>query len=98
MRRAVLLVALMFVGGGLIGGAAAYQNQQQPRVRNIQKVRENLYFISGGDLNDRSTWTGGNVAVLVADKGVVVVDTMPNGSGVRRSRAALVLRAPCIRH
>jgi cyclase len=84
MRRAVLLVALMFVGGGLIGGAAAYQNQQQPRVRAIQKVRENLYFISGGDLNDRSTWTGGNVAVLVADKGVVVVDTMlaKNGRGI----------------
>ena len=84
MRRTVLLVALMFVGAGLIGGTAAYQNQQQPRVRDIQKVRENLYFISGGDTNDRSTWTGGNVAVLVTDKGVVVVDTMlaKNGRGI----------------
>jgi glyoxylase-like metal-dependent hydrolase (beta-lactamase superfamily II) len=75
MRRPVLLVALMFVGGALIG-AAAQQNQSLPPVRDIQKIRDNLYFISGGNVDDRSTWTGGNVAVLVAERGVVVVDTM----------------------
>jgi len=79
MRRAVLLVALTVAGGVVIG--AAFGVQQQPRVRDIQKIRDNLYFISGGDTNDRSTWTGGNVAVLVAERGVVVVDTMLAKSG-----------------
>src|SRR2546427_3638901 len=79
MRRAVLLVSLAFAGGVVIAAAAGVQ--QQPRVRDIQKIRDNLYFISGGDTNDRSTWTGGNVAVLVAERGVVVVDTMLAKSG-----------------
>jgi glyoxylase-like metal-dependent hydrolase (beta-lactamase superfamily II) len=81
MRRAVLLVALMFVGGALIGAAAGQQSQPLPPVRDIQKIRDNLYFISGGDTNDRSTWTGGNVAVLVTERGVVVVDTMLANAG-----------------
>jgi len=75
----LLLVALTVAGGVVIGAAAGAQ--QQPRVRDIQKIRDNLYFISGGDTNDRSTWTGGNVAVLVAERGVVVVDTMLAKSG-----------------
>src|SRR5213594_3077035 len=49
MRRAVLLVALMFLGGALIGAAAGQQNQPLPPVRDIQKIRDNLYFISVGD-------------------------------------------------
>jgi glyoxylase-like metal-dependent hydrolase (beta-lactamase superfamily II) len=44
-------------------------------------VRDNLYFVSGGDTYDRSTWTGGNTAVFVTDKGVVLVDTMLPAAG-----------------
>jgi len=74
MKRALVLIALMAVGGAL-SRAAGHQSQQLT-VRDIQKVRDNLYFISGGDVGDRSTWTGGNVAVLVTERGVVLVDTM----------------------
>jgi glyoxylase-like metal-dependent hydrolase (beta-lactamase superfamily II) len=82
MTRAGFLAGLVAIGGISIG-AAGYTQQQGPRpeVREIQKVQDNLYFISGGDTYDRPTWTGGNVTVLVADSGVVLVDTMVAGSG-----------------
>jgi glyoxylase-like metal-dependent hydrolase (beta-lactamase superfamily II) len=38
-------------------------------------------MISGGDTNDRSTWTGGNSLVFVTNGGVVLVDTMLPGAG-----------------
>ena len=76
MRRTVLVAMLVAVGGLSMAAAELQQQRKLPTVRNIQKLRDNLYFISGGDLTDQSTWTGGNVMVLVADSGVVVVDTM----------------------
>jgi glyoxylase-like metal-dependent hydrolase (beta-lactamase superfamily II) len=71
----------MTVGGLTIGAAGLQQAQKLPPVREIQQVRGNLYFISGGDTYDRRTWTGGNTAVLVTANGVVVVDTMLPGAG-----------------
>ena len=82
MKRTVVLTMLVMVGALSIGVASFQQQQQKPQpVRQIQKVRDNLFFISGGDLADRGTWTGGNTLVLVADKGVVLVDTMLAGAG-----------------
>ena len=84
MRRAVVAIGLIAVGGLSIGAAGVQQGKPLPPVRDIQKVRDNLYFISGGDTNEpapRPTWTGGNTAVLVTAKGVVVVDTMLAGAG-----------------
>jgi glyoxylase-like metal-dependent hydrolase (beta-lactamase superfamily II) len=71
----------MTVGGVSIGAAVRQQPKPLPPVRDIQPVRDNLYFVSGGDTYDRSTWTGGNTAVFVTDKGVVLVDTMLAGAG-----------------
>jgi len=79
MKRGVL-VAILVVVGGLWAGAVA-QQQKPLNVRAIQKLRDNLYFISGGELSERETWTGGNSLVLVADKGVVLVDTGLPGAG-----------------
>ena len=62
MSRSTVMAALAVVGSCSIG-AAAYQAPPKPAVRDIQKVRDNLYFICGGDTNERATWTGGNVAV-----------------------------------
>jgi glyoxylase-like metal-dependent hydrolase (beta-lactamase superfamily II) len=72
------------------------QAAQKPlEARDIQKVRDNLYFISGGDTYDRSTWTGGNTIVFVADKGVVVVDTMlPNAGRSLLARVKSVTDKP----
>ena len=81
MRRAILLTSLIVVGGLSMAVAALQQPAKPLNVRDIQKVRENLYFVSGGDTYDRSTWTGGNTIVFVTDKGVVLVDTMLAGAG-----------------
>jgi len=79
MRRTVIAIALVTVGGFSVA-AAGLQQKTQP-VRQIQKLRDNLYFLTGGDLADRSTWTGGNTLAFVTDKGVVLVDTMLAGAG-----------------
>ena len=46
MRRALVLLVLMTIGGLSM---AAYQGSPAKRVRDIQNVRDNLYFITGGD-------------------------------------------------
>lgn len=80
MKRAVLVVCLAVIGGLSIG-AAALQQQKPLNVRQIQQLKDNLYFISGGELTERGTWTGGNSLVLVRNEGVVLVDTMLPGAG-----------------
>jgi cyclase len=81
MRRAVVLTIIMVCGLGL----AAAQQTPEKIVRDIQNVRGNLYFISGGDTyqvgEGRPTYTGGNVAIFVTDGGVVLVDSMYPGYG-----------------
>ena len=52
-----------------------------PPVPAIEQVRDNLYVIKGGDPTDRSTFSGGNVAVFVTEEGVVVVDSKLPGYG-----------------
>ena len=59
----------------------------------IQKIKDNLYWIPGSDRNTypvpgsgydasaRTATTGGNTAVFVMDSGVVLLDTMNPGSG-----------------
>jgi cyclase len=63
-----LLVRLSAAMLALIGAWAAYtQNKAAPRSATIQKVKGDLYMISG---------EGGNVAVYVTDEGVILVDDM----------------------
>ena len=83
MKRIALVVCLGLVGWWSIGVAAVQQGTpaQPLTIRKIEKLKDNLYFISGGDLTDRATWTGGNAMVLVRDQGVVLVDTMLPGAG-----------------
>ena len=51
----------------IAGGYAAYTQNPAPRPLHTQKVKDNLYMISGD---------GGNVAVLVTNEGVALVDDM----------------------
>jgi glyoxylase-like metal-dependent hydrolase (beta-lactamase superfamily II) len=61
----VRISAAVFV---LLGAWAAYtQNQPAPRPATTQKVKDGLYMISG---------EGGNVAALLTDEGVILVDDM----------------------
>ena len=73
MKRLAVLSGLLLVGA--ISLVVAQQQQGQPATLEIQKVKDNLYMITGG---------GGNTAAFITEKGVVVVDTkLPNnGPGI----------------
>lgn len=67
MKRIAVLFGLLMVGAISL---LATQQQPAPAALDIQKVKENLYLISGN---------GGNTAAYIAEQGVVVVDTkLPN--------------------
>jgi cyclase len=49
------------------------------KATTIEKVKDNLYVITGSSIASMDTFSGGNTAVFVTDKGVVLVDTkLPN--------------------
>jgi len=71
MKRLAVLLGLLTVGAvSMI--FAQQQPQQRPPVLEIQKVKDNLFMISGG---------GGNTAAFITEKGVVIVDTKNPGMG-----------------
>ena len=41
----------------------------------IEKVKDNLYIITGSGAENQATFSGGNVAVFITDAGVTLVDT-----------------------
>src|SRR6266545_3775359 len=69
MKRLAVLSGLLLVGAISL---LAAQQPQQPASLEIQKVKDNLYMITGG---------GGNTAAFITDGGVVVVDTKNPGNG-----------------
>jgi glyoxylase-like metal-dependent hydrolase (beta-lactamase superfamily II) len=66
MKRTIVLGILL--GVAAVSMAAAFQAQPAPgpNVAGIEKVKDNLYMITGG---------GGNTAAFITQGGVVVVDT-----------------------
>jgi glyoxylase-like metal-dependent hydrolase (beta-lactamase superfamily II) len=72
MRR-IVAVGILIAAGAWASGAGAWQ-QGGPANREVgvQKVRDNLYLLTGG---------GGNTAVFVTSTGVVVVDAKNPGWG-----------------
>jgi len=73
MRRAMVLAALLAVGGLSIGVAALQQAAANaPKVIEVDKIKDNLYVLKGG---------GGNTAVFVQASGVTVVDAKNPGWG-----------------
>jgi glyoxylase-like metal-dependent hydrolase (beta-lactamase superfamily II) len=76
MNRLSVLVTIAAVGATTLG-ARAYQGQPAPagpKVVDAQKLRDNLYMLTGAG-------GGGNTAVFIATNGVVVVDTKNPGWG-----------------
>lgn len=71
MKRLAVLAGLLLVGAVSMF-AARQQQQRPPAPLEMQKVKDNLYLITGG---------GGNTAAFLTDKGVVVVDTKLPGLG-----------------
>ena len=88
MKRAMVLGVLIALGA-LSMAAAAYQQPPPPPGPNpgslaatkIEKVKDNLYMITGSDPTDRSLFSGGNTGVFITNAGVVVVDTKLTGWG-----------------
>src|SRR5438309_5413090 len=86
MKRLTILVAVV-AAGVLSIAAAAYQQPAQglpPAARaatQIEKVKDNLYMITGADPTDRNSFSGGNTGVFITNNGVVVVDTKLAGWG-----------------
>ena len=85
MTRATALGVLIAVGGLSLG---AYQQPPQGGLNpaalaatKIEKVKDNLYMITGSDPTDRSAFSGGNTGVFITNAGVIVVDTKLTGWG-----------------
>src|SRR3989441_3024554 len=86
MKRLIILVTVL-AAGALSIAAAGYQQPSQGlpaaalAATQIEKVKDNLYMITGADPTDRNSFSGGNTAVFITDNGVVVVDTKLAGWG-----------------
>ena len=86
MPRVVVLGALVGVAAGSIALSARQAAPQglSPQAREatkIEKVKDNLYMITGSNPTPREAFSGGNTGVFVTDKGVIVIDTKLAGWG-----------------
>jgi glyoxylase-like metal-dependent hydrolase (beta-lactamase superfamily II) len=75
MRRAAVLIALVTVGGLSIAVSALQQppgSATAPRVVEVQKLKDNMFILTGG---------GGNTTVFIQGDGITVVDTKNPGWG-----------------
>lgn len=72
MRRALVLGALVVVGGLSAVVVASQQPAEKPKLIEVEKLRDNLFVLRGG---------GGNTGVFVTSNGVVVVDSKNPGWG-----------------
>jgi glyoxylase-like metal-dependent hydrolase (beta-lactamase superfamily II) len=88
MRRTIVLGTLIALGG-LSLAVSAFQAPAPPPGPNptslaatkIEKIKDNLYMITGSTTTPREAFAGGNTGVFITDAGVVVVDTKLPGWG-----------------
>lgn len=87
MRRTLVLGTLVAVGAlsiaaaGRQAGPSGALSPEALEATKIEKVRDNLYMITGSNPTRREAFSGGNTAVFVTDRGVVLVDTKLAGWG-----------------
>jgi len=84
MKRMLVLGTLVGVGAlSLVvsGQAPAGPSAKAVAVTQIEKVKDNLYIITGSAAEDETAFSGGNVAVFITDAGVTLVDTKLPGFG-----------------
>ena len=85
-KRSAVLAAIVVVGTLSIAVAARQAPPPGPapasmKATTIEKVKDNLYVITGSSIAVMEAFSGGNTAVFVTDKGVVLVDTKLPGWG-----------------
>ena len=83
MRRVFVLGAILVVGAF---SYAVAQGPQAPApaaidAAKIEKVKDNLFVITGSGAGDMGAFSGGNTAVFVTSTGVTLVDTKLPGFG-----------------
>jgi cyclase len=86
MGRGSALGLLVVVGAAsiVVSAAQAPQAGLSPAAvaaTKIEKVKDNLFIITGSGTANRDAFSGGNTAVFVTDAGVVIVDTKLAGWG-----------------
>jgi cyclase len=83
MTRAILLGTLIAVGGLslAVSGQAPGPSAKSIAATKIEKVKDNLYVITGSGVEDTTAFSGGNVAVFITDSGVTLVDAKLPGFG-----------------
>lgn len=86
MKRGIVLAALLAVGA-LSMVASGFQapppgpTPAAMAATKIERVKDNLYVITGSGVEDTQAFSGGNTAVLITDAGVTLVDTKLPGWG-----------------
>ena len=82
MKRGVVL-GIIAAFGCLLLVVSGFQGPSPAALAatKIEKVKDNLYVITGSGVADQNAFSGGNTAVFVTDAGVVVVDTKLPGWG-----------------
>jgi len=104
MKRAMLVAVLVAVGA-LSMRLAASQAPAQPTpsaaalaATQIEKVKDNLYMITGSEPIPRESFAGGNTGVFITEEGVTVVDTKLAGWGqVLLDKIKTVTNKPVVR-
>jgi cyclase len=85
MRRGFVLGVLIAAGACSMAVSAFQTPAALPRAAldatKIEKVKDNLYIITGSSPTNREAFSGGNTAVFVTDAGVTIVDTKLAGWG-----------------
>jgi cyclase len=84
--RTSVLSAIVVIGTLSIAVSARQKPPAGPtpaslKVTTIEKVKDNLYVITGSSVANMDTFSGGNTAVFVTGGGVVLVDTKLPGWG-----------------
>jgi cyclase len=82
MKRVVVLGILVVLGCVPLV-VSGFQAPSPPALAatKIEKLKDNLYVITGSGVEPQNAFSGGNTAVFITDAGVVVVDTKLPGWG-----------------
>ena len=75
------VVAVAAVSMAVSGQAPQGPSARAIEATTIEKVKDNLYIITGSGAADQTAFSGGNTAVFVTDAGVTLVDTKLPGYG-----------------
>jgi cyclase len=100
MRRVIVLCALIAIGGLslAVSGQAPGPSEKALAATKIEKVKDNLYVITGSGAGDQDSFSGGNVAVFITDSGVTIVDAkLPGWGQVIVDRVKTVTNKPITR-